>query len=128
MIYTLINKVHQHTNMIRLTLFWRPHTWQAWHLLQHQLSEWISWGRSSSSRQNSWKGSQHTLQYNIWINTETPHQNMYWSIHEQALKSYMYGSSFGSKFYMPTYIYTGSLCSSFNQIWPWSWSITLITL
>lgn len=37
-----------------------PHTWQNLQRRQHQFSSWSSRGRSLSSKQNLWKGSQQT--------------------------------------------------------------------
>lgn len=44
------------------SLFFLPHTWQNLQRRQHQFSLFSSVGRSAGSRQNWWKGSQHTWQ------------------------------------------------------------------
>lgn len=48
-------------------LFFLPHTWQNLQRRQHQFSLFSSDGRSAGSRQNWWKGSQHTWQWSIWM-------------------------------------------------------------
>lgn len=46
-------------------LLFLPHTRQNLHRRQHQFSLFSSEGRSAGSRQNGWKGSQHTWQNSI---------------------------------------------------------------